>query len=81
MIPLSDIDRRLLHFPIVTAFMIVVNLFVFVRELAKRGDFIMRHFWSSMCGKELLIFSALTIIVSASLDINLLLLFSILQQP
>lgn len=44
MIPLSDASRRPLHFPIVTALMIVVNVIVFGLEVAGGDAFIMR--WS-----------------------------------
>jgi membrane associated rhomboid family serine protease len=40
MIPLSDVDRRPLRFPIVTALIIVANALVFLLELAGGGTFI-----------------------------------------
>ena len=44
MIPLSDVDRRPLHFPVITALIIGANVLVFMLELAKGENFIMR--WS-----------------------------------
>jgi len=44
MIPLKDIDRRPLRFPVITALIIGVNILVFLLELAKGEAFIMR--WS-----------------------------------
>jgi membrane associated rhomboid family serine protease len=44
MIPLSDIDRRPLRFPVMTALIIGTNVLVFLLELVKGEDFIMR--WS-----------------------------------
>ncbi len=44
MIPLSDIDRRPVRFPIVTMLIIGVNVLVFLFELMKGEDFIIR--WS-----------------------------------
>ena len=44
MIPLSDIDRRPSRFPVITALIIGVNIFVFLLELLKGEAFIMR--WS-----------------------------------
>lgn len=44
MIPLSDVDRRPLHFPVISALIIVANVLVFLLELAKGEDFIIR--WS-----------------------------------
>jgi membrane associated rhomboid family serine protease len=43
-IPLSDIDRRPLSFPVVTSLIIVINSLVFLLELLKGSDFILR--WS-----------------------------------
>ncbi len=44
MIPLNDIDRRPLRFPVITALIIGVNIFVFMLELTQGEAFIMR--WS-----------------------------------
>jgi membrane associated rhomboid family serine protease len=44
MIPLSDIDRRPLRFPVFTSLIILVNILVFVLELVKGEVFIIR--WS-----------------------------------
>lgn len=44
MIPLSDIDRRPSRFPVITALIIGANVLVFLFELTKGEDFIMR--WS-----------------------------------
>jgi rhomboid family protein len=44
MIPLSDIDRRPLSFPLVTSLIIVINSMVFLLELLKGNEFILR--WS-----------------------------------
>ncbi len=44
MIPLSDIDRRPVNFPLVTAFLIGANSLVFIFELALSDTFIVR--WS-----------------------------------
>jgi len=44
MIPLNDIDRRPLRFPVVTALIIGANILVFLFELMKGEDLIMR--WS-----------------------------------
>ena len=44
MIPLSDIDRRPLRFPVFSSLIILVNIFVFLLELAKGEVFIIR--WS-----------------------------------
>jgi membrane associated rhomboid family serine protease len=44
MIPLSDVDRRPVRFPIITAFIIGINVLVFALELTKGGAFIIR--WS-----------------------------------
>ena len=40
MIPLSDADRRPLHLPLVTGLIIVVNVVVFLLELAGGDTFI-----------------------------------------
>jgi membrane associated rhomboid family serine protease len=42
LIPLSDVDRRPVRFPIVTAVIIAVNCFVFVIELLKGPSFILK---------------------------------------
>jgi len=44
MVPLSDIDRRPLRFPVITALIVGANILVFLCELVKGEDFIMR--WS-----------------------------------
>ncbi len=44
MIPLNDVDRRPLRFPIITVLIISVNISVFLLELAQGEAFIMR--WS-----------------------------------
>jgi len=44
MIPLSDIDRKPSHFPVITALIIGANILVFLLELLKGEAFIMR--WS-----------------------------------
>jgi len=44
MIPLSDIDRRPLRFPVITALIIGANVLVFLFELVKGEEFIMH--WS-----------------------------------
>jgi len=44
MIPLNDIDRKPSGFPVITALIIVVNIFVFLLEVLKSEAFIMR--WS-----------------------------------
>jgi membrane associated rhomboid family serine protease len=43
-IPLSDIDRRPLTFPVITALIIAINTIVFLLELLKGSNFILR--WS-----------------------------------
>jgi len=44
MIPLSDIDRRPLHFPVITAFIIGTNVLMFLFEILKGEGFILH--WS-----------------------------------
>ena len=44
MIPLGDVSRRPLHFPIVTMLMIITNAFVFLLELANGDTFVKQ--WS-----------------------------------
>jgi membrane associated rhomboid family serine protease len=44
MIPLKDVSRRPAHFPVVTVSLIVINVIVFVLELANGDAFILR--WS-----------------------------------
>ncbi len=43
-IPLGDVDRRPVRFPVVTALIVVVNVLVFLVELAQGPSFIRR--WS-----------------------------------
>jgi membrane associated rhomboid family serine protease len=43
-IPLSDASRRPVHFPIITTFIILTNLFVFVLELSGGDAFVLK--WS-----------------------------------
>jgi membrane associated rhomboid family serine protease len=42
LIPLSDASRRPVRLPVVTAFIIVVNAFVFLLELMRGDAFVMR---------------------------------------
>jgi membrane associated rhomboid family serine protease len=42
MIPLSDVDRRPLGFPTITVMIIGINILVFILELLKGNDFILR---------------------------------------
>ena len=44
MIPLSDIDRRPLRFPLITTLIIGTNTFVFLLELVHGAPFVVR--WS-----------------------------------
>jgi membrane associated rhomboid family serine protease len=44
MIPLSDIDRRPLQFPLITALIVGINIIVFLLEIFKGSNFILR--WS-----------------------------------
>ncbi len=44
MIPLRDVSRRPQHFPVVTVSLIMINVIVFILELVKGDDFILR--WS-----------------------------------
>ena len=46
LIPLSDASRRPLRLPVVTAFIIVVNVFVFLLELTRGDAFVMQ--WSAI---------------------------------
>jgi len=46
LIPLSDASRRLVRLPVVTAFIIVVNVFVFLLELMRGDAFVMQ--WSAI---------------------------------
>src|SRR5437764_15480283 len=41
-LPLSDASRQPRHFPFVTVFLIVVNAFVFAREVLEGDAFVMR---------------------------------------
>lgn len=45
-IPLSDASRRPRHFPFVTMLIIVINVFVFIRELVGGEAFVLR--WSAV---------------------------------
>src|SRR5512146_2089908 len=49
MIPLSDIDRRPIRFPVVTALIIATNVFIFFLELTNGQSFILR--WSVIPSK------------------------------
>jgi membrane associated rhomboid family serine protease len=46
LIPLSDASRRLVRLPVVTTFIIVVNVFVFLLELMRGDAFVMQ--WSAI---------------------------------
>jgi membrane associated rhomboid family serine protease len=46
LIPLSDASRRPLRLPVVTAFIIVVNVFGFLLELMRGDAFVMQ--WSAI---------------------------------
>lgn len=46
LIPLSDASRRPVRLPVVTAFIIVVNVFVFLLELMRGDAFVMQ--WSAI---------------------------------
>jgi len=46
LIPLSDASRRPVRLPVVTAFIIVVNVFVFLLELMRGDTFVMQ--WSAI---------------------------------
>jgi len=42
MVPLSDVSRRPLHFPVVTLAFVAVNVLVFLLELSGSEAFVMR---------------------------------------
>jgi membrane associated rhomboid family serine protease len=46
LIPLSDASRRPARLPVVTAFIIVVNVFVFLLELVRGDAFVLQ--WSAI---------------------------------
>ena len=46
LIPLSDASRRPVRLPVVTAFIIAVNVFVFLLELMRGDAFVMQ--WSAI---------------------------------
>ena len=45
-VPLSDASRRLRHFPVITALIIVINVAVFVAELMQGDAFVLK--WSAV---------------------------------